>query len=103
MSWMAGEDIVDVNQSVNTIAQLETSMIEHMNADHTDSMMQYCAYFYSVYPQALDLIGIDSEGFDIKAVVEDMIQVLRFQFDSPIFDANSARMAFVALSKTARA
>jgi heme iron utilization protein len=103
MSWMAGDEIVDVNQSINTIAKLETSMIEHMNADHADSMMQYCAYFYSIYPQAVDLIGIDSEGFDVEAVIEDIIQVLRFQFESPIFDAHSARMAFVALSKTARA
>ena len=102
MGWISGEEILGLNNS-SEIAQLETSMIEHMNADHTDSMMQYCAYFYSVYPQAVDLIGIDSEGFDIEAVIEDRIQILRFTFESPIFDAHSARMAFVALSKVAKA
>ena len=102
MGWMAGDEIVDV-KNANSIAALETSMIEHMNADHTDSMMQYCAYFYNAHPQVVDLIGIDSDGFDIEAVINDDIKMLRFTFESPIFDANSARMAFVALSKVAKA
>ena len=105
MGWMTGEEIVDLKNAEKsaTIAQLETSMIEHMNADHTDSMMQYCAYFYNAHPQVVDLIGIDSDGFDIEAVINDDIKMLRFTFESPIFDANSARMAFVALSKVAKA
>jgi heme iron utilization protein len=103
MSWMDGEEIVDVNQSVNTIAQLETSMIEHMNADHMESMLQYCQHFYGVKPERVILIGVDCDGFDIEAVIGDDIKMLRFTFDAPIFDANSARMAFAALSKTARA
>jgi hypothetical protein len=53
------------------------------------------------------LIGVDSDGFDIEAVInntpEDSLKILRFHFDSPIFDANSARAAFVALSKKIRA
>jgi heme iron utilization protein len=108
MGWisgkeLAGEEIVDVNQSVNIIAQLETSMIEHMNADHTESMMQYCQHFHGVTPSRVILIGVDCDGFDIEAVIDDAIKILRFTFESPIVDANSARMAFVALSKSARA
>jgi heme iron utilization protein len=103
MSWMAGEEIVDVNQSVNTIASLETSMIEHMNADHTDSLLAYCQHFHGVTPSRVVLVGVDSDGFDVEAVINDDIKILRFTFESPIFDANSARMAFAALSKSARA
>ena len=103
MSWMAGEEIVNINQQSNEIAQLETGMIEHMNADHTESMLLYCQHFHGVTPSRVSLIGVDSDGFDIEAVIADDIKMLRFTFESPIFDANSARMAFVALSKTARA
>jgi heme iron utilization protein len=102
MSWMDGDEIIDTNQSVNTIAKLETSMIEHMNADHQDSMQLYCQHFHAVTPSRVTLIGVDSDGFDIEAVIGDDIKMLRFNFESPIFDANSARMAFAALSKTAR-
>ncbi len=102
MSWMEGDEIVSLNNS-SEIAELETSMIEHMNADHMESMLQYCQHFHGVTPSHVSLIGVDCDGFDVEAVVGDDIKILRFTFESPIFDANSARMAFVALSKTTRA
>jgi heme iron utilization protein len=102
MSWMAGDELVNINRQSNEIAQLESSMIEHMNADHIESLLQYCQHFHSVVPSRVQLIGVDSDGFDVEAIVNDDIKMLRFTFESPIFDANSARMAFAALSKTAR-
>ena len=103
MGWMQGEEMVNFNQQSTAIAKLETSMIEHMNADHTDSLLQYCQHFHGVTPNRAMLVGVDSDGFDIEAVIDDDNKILRFTFNSPIFDASSARMAFVALSKTARA
>lgn len=100
MGWMAGGELVGVKNA--SIAQLETSMIEHMNADHVDSMMLYCQHFHGVTPNRVSLIGVDCGGFDVEAVVNDDIKILRFNFETPIVDANSARMAFVALSKAAR-
>ena len=102
MGWMAGDEIVDV-KNANSIAALETSMIEHMNADHQDSIMHYCQHFHRAAPKRVNLIGIDCDGFDVQAVVDDEFKILRFSFESPIFDANSARTAFVALSKAVRA
>jgi len=105
MGWMAGDELVDLKsiEKTATIAQLETGMIEHMNADHADSLLAYCQHFHGVKPSRVSLIGMDSDGFDIETVIANDIKTLRFTFDSPIFDANSARMAFVALSKAVRA
>ena len=103
MGWIQGEEMVNFNQHSTAIAKLETSMIEHMNADHADSLLQYCQHFHGVTPNHAMLVGVDGDGFDIEAVIEDDNKILRFTFNSPIFDANSARMAFVALSKAARA
>lgn len=124
MGWLTGEEIageevigteIDAQEFAdqhNIIAALETGMIEHMNTDHQASMLAYCQHFYSVTPARVELIGIDSDGFDIEAVITkqpadkqpaDDIKILRFQFESPIFDANSARAAFVALSQRVRA
>lgn len=109
MGWLQGSELSNAKllTANNTIAALETDMIKHMNTDHADSLMQYCAYFYSVNPQSVTLIGIDCDGFDVEAVIEDSVtknttQLLRFSFESPIFDANSARMAFINLSKVAK-
>jgi len=74
-----------------------------MNTDHMDSMMAYCQHFYGVAPSRVIMIGVDSDGFDIEVTINDALQILRFNFSTPIFDANSARAAFVAMSKAARA
>jgi heme iron utilization protein len=99
MNWMDGDELVGSSENSASIAQLEPSMIEHMNTDHVDSMMAYCQNFYGVVPSRVTLIGIDSDGFDIEAMNNDALQILRFNFVTPIFDANSARAAFVAMSK----
>lgn len=104
MGWMTDKELTGSDlKDANSIAKLEGDMIEHMNADHTDSMILYCKHFYGVAANHANLIGVDCDGFDIEAVIADDLKMLRFNFESPIFDANSARMAFVALSKTARA
>lgn len=109
MGWMASSEIncEELTNKNNQLAIVETNMIEHMNADHADSLLAYCKHFHGISPSLASLIGVDSGGFDIKAVIDNEpnkdIRILRFNFATPIFDATSARMAFVALSKAARA
>lgn len=100
MGWASGAEITSEN---NAIAALENGMIEHMNADHADSVIAYCKYFYDVNADSAQLIGIDSDGFDVLATVNAQTQTLRFNFEQPISDAQTARAAFVALSKVSRA
>ncbi len=105
MGWVEGIALNSQAQSHN-IAALETGMIEHMNQDHAESLLAYCQHFHGLTPKRVLLIGIDSDGFDVEAVIsnmpEDDIKMLRFNFATPIFDANSARAAFVAMSKQTR-
>lgn len=100
MGWANGSEIAVAN---STIAALENGMLQHMNEDHMDSMMAYCQHFYNIKPQSVELIGVDSDGFDIRATIDkDTTSILRFSFETPIFDAQSARAAFVALSKQSK-
>lgn len=108
MGWVSGEQIINLSllegqHSNQTIATLETSMIEHMNQDHQESMLLYCQHFHGIQPEKITLIGVDSDGFDIQATLNNNMNRLRFTFEAPVFDANSARAAFVALAKKARA
>ncbi|OQW70747.1 MAG: pyridoxamine 5'-phosphate oxidase [Proteobacteria bacterium ST_bin12] len=97
MGWADGSEIAIAN---NTIAALENGMLQHMNADHMYSMMAYCQHFYNVKPQSVELIGVDIDGFDIRAIIDKgTTNTLRFNFETPISDAQSARAAFVAMSK----
>ena len=47
------------------------------------------------------MIGIDSEGFDVRVQIMPIGagKNVRFNFEQPIHDAQSARMALVAMSK----
>ena len=103
MGWVSADSLNSANNtgSNKLIAELETSKIEHMNADHSDSLTRYCQHFYGLKPENAQLVGIDSDGFDVKVVDAQDKKILRFQFDKPIFDAHSARAAFVSLSRLA--
>ena len=100
MSWMAG---VDMTAPASQLAEVETSIIEHMNADHADSLAAYCRHFHGFDAQRSEMLGIDCDGFDVKAENNAKnSQTFRFQFESPISDAITAREALVAMSKLAR-
>ena len=104
MGWADGAEMTATNTQITA---LENGMMAHMNTDHADSMMAYCQHFYGLNPQRVELIGIDSDGFDIRATLssgdsESIASILRFHFETPIFDAQSARAAFVAMSKTVK-
>jgi len=99
MSWMEG---VSITPAVNQLAEVESSIIEHMNADHAESMKLYCKHFHGVEPRQVEMLGIDCDGFDVKAINNNDERVLRFNFEVPISDAATARAALVAMSKIAR-
>ncbi|MGB7815883.1 MAG: DUF2470 domain-containing protein [Methylotenera sp.] len=100
MSWMAG---VDMTPLANQLAAVETSIIEHMNADHMDSLNAYCRHFHGFRAQRVEMLGIDCDGFDVKAEDDTgLSQILRFNFEEPISDAVTARAALVAMSKLTR-
>jgi putative heme iron utilization protein len=99
MSWMEG---VSITPAANQLAEVESRIIEHMNADHTESMKLYCKHFHGIEPSQVEMLGIDCDGFDVKAIKNNDELVLRFNFEEHINDAATARAALVAMSKIAR-
>lgn len=89
----------ELRPPANQLAGQEAAILDHMNADHTDSLRAYCQHFHKVDPASAEMIGIDTDGFDVRADEK----LLRFTFDAPVTDAQSARSALVAISKAVRA
>lgn len=104
MGWIAGDDMLTFNITENApLAAQETAIIEHMNADHVHSLIAYSKHFHNVSAIHAEMLGIDCDGFDVKVSrSEAETQILRFTFDQPIHDAQSARAALVAMSKAAK-
>ena len=80
------------------LAEAEDEIVSHMNADHADALVGYCMHAHGVAVEAASMIGIDCDGFDVRA--DD--RVLRFDFDGPVTNPGKAREAFVRLSEKAR-
>jgi putative heme iron utilization protein len=81
------------------IAEAENDVIEHMNADHSHTLLDYCRHVHAKTPALASMIGIDCDGFDVRADSE----VLRFDFESEVKDANEARTKLVKLAHASRA
>jgi putative heme iron utilization protein len=57
-------------------------------------MRQYCKYFLHLDVSTLAMVGVDCDGFDIRADG----QLLRFHFSTLVLDAKQARVALIELS-----
>jgi putative heme iron utilization protein len=83
----------------NRMAECEEGVLQHMNTDHADSLRLYCRRVHGMTPDRAEMIGIDCDGFDVRANGK----TLRFEFDQPVLDASDARRALVKLAQEARA
>lgn len=80
------------------LAELEEGILAHMNADHASTLCDYCRHLHQVETEQASMIGIDPDGFDVR--VAD--RILRFSFETPVIDAQSARTALVELAQQCR-
>ena len=80
------------------VPDAEASILEHMNEDHAEALQAYCRHVHEVEPQRVEMIGIDCDGFDVRADG----RLLRFAFERPIATAIEARAALVALARKSR-
>lgn len=81
------------------LAAQEADILAHMNADHPHNLRDYCRHVHGVATEAVEMVGIDPDGFDVRADG----RLLRFDFSAPIADAQGARAALVELAHRCRA
>lgn len=75
----------------------ENDVISHMNMDHRKAMCHYCQHFYKIEVLHVEMLGIDCDGFDVRADGK----ILRFNFPDMVLDAQQARHALIAMSRAA--
>lgn len=80
------------------LIQQESDVIAHMNADHRETMRNYCQHFHHRETLEVEMLGADLDGFDVRTDEE----ILRFDFAEPIGDALQARTALVEMAKNAK-
>ncbi len=96
MGWIEGDSM---QIPTNPLFIEEPSILAHMNEDHVDNLKAYCQHFHQVSANTVEMIGIDSLGFDVCV---DSEKLLRFHFDTPISNAQEARAVLVSMAKACR-
>ena len=81
------------------IAEAESDVIDHMNAEHAHNLLDYCRHAQKKTPSSVQMIGIDCDGLDVRADGE----FVRIEFDTEIRDAGEARSELVKLAQASRA
>lgn len=80
----------------------EADVVDHMNADHADSVELYATHLLGLEPSGQEarwvLTGCDAEGVDLRRGG----LVARLPFVKPVQDAEEARVELVRLVKRAR-
>lgn len=95
LHWISADHYL---ASADEIAQIEPSILEHMNTDHADALLAYCAHRFGMRPQQAQMIGFDCDGFDVRADE----RMLRFALPEPVATAPQARAALIALADQSR-
>ena len=95
MHWLGREAYAP---QASTLAADEPAILEHMNTDHAHTLRDYCRLQGVVNAEAVSMIGIDCDGFDLNADGK----MLRLDFDEPVSGADAVHAALIALAQKAR-
>jgi len=95
IAWI---DATELSLPGSRIAEAEGEIVAHMNADHAVALADYCRHLHGVTPGEVAMVGIDCDGFDVRADG----RLLRCEFGEPVTNAGKAREALVAMARAAR-
>lgn len=94
--WIPAKDFTAPK---NKLAAQEDGILVHMNQDHAQNLRDYCRHYQGKKAKNAEMVGIDCDGFDVRADGE----LLRFDFDNPVLDSIQAREALVKMAKECKA
>ncbi|HSQ04295.1 MAG TPA: pyridoxamine 5'-phosphate oxidase family protein [Burkholderiales bacterium] len=93
--WISREAYTVV---VDRVARDEMSVIDYVNGHHSRDLQRYCTTIVGAPSPDVTLVGIDGEGFDMRAGE----QIVRADFGAACSDASQAQQVIVALLTEAR-
>lgn len=93
--WVSARDYVAV---ASHLGEVEDSILTHMNHDHADALRAYCRCYGDVDVQEAVMVGIDCDGFDVRADGK----LVRVEFEQTVHEADQVQDALVKLAEQCR-
>jgi putative heme iron utilization protein len=98
IEWLSASDILLEGESSSALMSTEADILDHMNAEHTDSVKLFANTLLGLDGDNWRLTGVDPEGADMarKGLAS------RVEFNKPIENLDGARRELVRLTHMAR-
>jgi heme iron utilization protein len=78
MGWVAAEDYLQAE--ADPLAEAAPAIIEHMNKDHSDSLLLLAKFFAGVEADQATMTSVDKLGFHLRLKSADRVRGVRIAF-----------------------
>ena len=96
--WFDAKHILTPAKVGNAIAEMEQSVVGHMNTDHLDAVQAYVSGLLGRKPGDWKMTGCDSDGVDLRADG----RYGRVDFDNTVIDSKTCRKTLIKMADDAR-
>jgi putative heme iron utilization protein len=100
MGWV---DVAEYGRAEpDPLSDAATEIVQHMNADHKNSLVVLARVFAGIEAQEVDMTSVDRLGFHVRAKTQDGIRGARIAFSREVRDSAETRKVMVEMVQQAR-
>jgi heme iron utilization protein len=100
MGWVSAEDYS--RAAVDPLASHAAGIIEHMNADHRDSLVLLARVFAGIAPEEATMTSVDRLGFHVRLKTVEGTRGARIGFLREVVTPTDARKVLIEMVQQAR-
>jgi len=100
--WLEPGEILMSDNTRDPLAPFARGICEHMNADHADALVLYCAEYAGLSADSARMVAIDSHGFEMVAERDTEQRGVRIDFPHPVTTPEEVRQVMIEMLQQAR-
>src|SRR5271157_492461 len=100
MGWVTASEYSQAQS--DPLAEQESGIIQHMNADHKDALILLAKRFAGIEAQEAEMTSVDRLGFNVRLKTQDRVHGARIAFLREVTNPSQAREVIVEMVKQAR-
>jgi heme iron utilization protein len=100
MGWVTAAEYSQAES--DPLAEYKSDIMQHMNADHKDSLILLAKRFAGIEAQDAEMTSVDRLGFEVRLKTQDGMHGARIAFVREVSDPTQTRQVLVEMVRQAR-
>jgi heme iron utilization protein len=100
MGWVTAAEYSQAES--DPLAEYKNQIMQHVNADHKDSLILLAKRFVGVEAQEAEMISVDRLGFQVRLRAQDGMHGARIAFLREVTDPTQTRVVLVEMARQTR-